>query len=310
MARPPVQVLDGLPVSAVSIAILAGFRQPPFAGWAQSWDFFELNSLGWPACQPGGLPAYCATQSTGSIRMIRDERGLPLSTDSADAAALFDRAVEHYLKFHADTPALVGRMLAADPDFVLGHCFKGYLLLSASNPAFASRDRRDAGGGRSRPRRRTANASGCMSPRSPPGREARSTAPSRSGARSSTHIADRSAGRAHLRHDLVPPRPDRENPRTGRPARAALVARTARLRSVPHDLGLRARGGGRHAGRRARRRSRDRTGPHELFRARTSRRMCWRWNAGRARAASGSRTRPRIGRAATSWSIICGGTAR
>ena len=69
--------------------------------------------------------------------MTRDERGLPLSTDSTEAAALFDRAVEHYLKFHADTMALVGRMLAADPHFVLGHCFKGYLLLSASNPAFA-----------------------------------------------------------------------------------------------------------------------------------------------------------------------------
>jgi tetratricopeptide (TPR) repeat protein len=68
--------------------------------------------------------------------MISDERGLPLSTDSAEAALLFDRAVEHYLKFHADMPALVGKMLAADPHFVLGHCFKGYLLLSASNPAF------------------------------------------------------------------------------------------------------------------------------------------------------------------------------
>jgi hypothetical protein len=70
--------------------------------------------------------------------MISDERGLPLSTDSAEAAFLFDRTVEHYLKFHADMPALVGQMLAADPHFVLGQCFKGYLLLSASNPAFAA----------------------------------------------------------------------------------------------------------------------------------------------------------------------------
>ena len=31
--------------------------------------------------------------------MNRDARGLELSTDSAPAAALFDRAVEHYLKF-------------------------------------------------------------------------------------------------------------------------------------------------------------------------------------------------------------------
>lgn len=69
--------------------------------------------------------------------MMRDARDLQLSTDSPEAAALFDRAVEHYLKFHADTPVLIGQMLAADPQFALGHCFKGYLLLSASNPAFA-----------------------------------------------------------------------------------------------------------------------------------------------------------------------------
>ena len=68
--------------------------------------------------------------------MIQDERGLAVSTDSAEAALLFDQAVPHYLKFHADTPALIGQMLAADPKFVLGLCFKGYLLLSASNPAF------------------------------------------------------------------------------------------------------------------------------------------------------------------------------
>jgi tetratricopeptide (TPR) repeat protein len=67
--------------------------------------------------------------------MKQDERRLLLSTDSAEAAALFDRAVEHYLKFRVDTMALIGRMLAADPHFVLGLCLKGYLLLSAANPA-------------------------------------------------------------------------------------------------------------------------------------------------------------------------------
>jgi tetratricopeptide (TPR) repeat protein len=68
--------------------------------------------------------------------MNLDERGLPLTTDSSEAASLFDRAVEHYLKFHTDTMALIGRMLAADPHFALGHCLKGYLLLSAANPAY------------------------------------------------------------------------------------------------------------------------------------------------------------------------------
>jgi hypothetical protein len=58
--------------------------------------------------------------------MHRDARALPLSTDSAQAASLFDQAVEHYLKYHLDTMALVNEALAADPHFVMGHCLKGY----------------------------------------------------------------------------------------------------------------------------------------------------------------------------------------
>lgn len=67
--------------------------------------------------------------------MQRDERGLPISSDSMQAARLFDRAVEHYLKFHADTMALVNEALAADPALVMGHCMKGYLMLAGANPA-------------------------------------------------------------------------------------------------------------------------------------------------------------------------------
>ena len=67
--------------------------------------------------------------------MIRDARGLEISTDSAAAAALFDRAVEHYLKYHVDTMDLVNDALAVDPEFVMGHCFRGYLMLAGANPA-------------------------------------------------------------------------------------------------------------------------------------------------------------------------------
>ena len=67
--------------------------------------------------------------------MKQDERGLALSTDSVAAVAAFDRSVEHFLKFHADTMVLVGRAIAADPGFVMGHCVKAYLLLVAANPA-------------------------------------------------------------------------------------------------------------------------------------------------------------------------------
>jgi hypothetical protein len=67
--------------------------------------------------------------------MNRDARGLELSTGSAEAAALFDRAVEHYLKYHLDTMNLVNGALAADPGFVMGHCIRGYLMLGGANPA-------------------------------------------------------------------------------------------------------------------------------------------------------------------------------
>jgi tetratricopeptide (TPR) repeat protein len=67
--------------------------------------------------------------------MKQDERGLALSTDSTDAVVSFDRSVEHFLKFHADTMVLAGRAVAADPGFVMGHCLKAYLLLIAANPA-------------------------------------------------------------------------------------------------------------------------------------------------------------------------------
>lgn len=67
--------------------------------------------------------------------MKRDARGLALSTDSAEAAALFDLAVEHYLKYHIDTMNLVNDALRVDPEFVIGHCLKGYLLLAGANPA-------------------------------------------------------------------------------------------------------------------------------------------------------------------------------
>jgi tetratricopeptide (TPR) repeat protein len=67
--------------------------------------------------------------------MIRDARGLALTTDSNAAAGAFDRAVEHYLKYHADTMQLVNAALAADPGFVMGHCIRGYLMLGGANPA-------------------------------------------------------------------------------------------------------------------------------------------------------------------------------
>ncbi|HEY4171934.1 MAG TPA: tetratricopeptide repeat protein, partial [Rhodopila sp.] len=61
--------------------------------------------------------------------MLQDCRGLALTTVSAQALAAFDHAVDGYLGYRADMAARMEALLAADPDFGLAHCLKGYLAL-------------------------------------------------------------------------------------------------------------------------------------------------------------------------------------
>ena len=61
--------------------------------------------------------------------MQRDARGLALSTDSAQAARLFERAIAEYLEYRKTTLATVTEALDADPEFCLAHCFTGYLFM-------------------------------------------------------------------------------------------------------------------------------------------------------------------------------------
>jgi tetratricopeptide (TPR) repeat protein len=61
--------------------------------------------------------------------MHRDARGLALSTDSAEAARLFDRAIAEYLEYRKQTLATAMEALDADPEFCLTHCFIGYLFM-------------------------------------------------------------------------------------------------------------------------------------------------------------------------------------
>jgi len=61
--------------------------------------------------------------------MHRDARGLALTTASAEAARLFDRAITEYLEYRKSTMATLKEALAADPDFCLAHCMAGYLFM-------------------------------------------------------------------------------------------------------------------------------------------------------------------------------------
>lgn len=61
--------------------------------------------------------------------MQHDIHGLPISTASAQAAAAFDRAMTGYLKYRADLPARMTELFAADAEFGLAHCLKGYFAM-------------------------------------------------------------------------------------------------------------------------------------------------------------------------------------
>ncbi len=74
--------------------------------------------------------------------MHLDARGLPISTDSAEAAAAFDHLIAGYLTQRADTPDRLAALLEADPDFALAHCMKGYFAMLGFKQAIGPGRRR------------------------------------------------------------------------------------------------------------------------------------------------------------------------
>jgi len=60
--------------------------------------------------------------------MQQDIHGLSISTDSQGAAA-FDRALMGYLKYRADAGQRLAQVFAADGEFGLAHCLKGYFAM-------------------------------------------------------------------------------------------------------------------------------------------------------------------------------------
>lgn len=86
--------------------------------------------------------------------MHRDMHGLPISTSSTQAAQAFDNTIAGYLKYRADLPARIAQVFAADGDFGLAHCLKGYFAMLSYKQANVPVARAAA----SEARRLTANA--------------------------------------------------------------------------------------------------------------------------------------------------------
>ena len=68
--------------------------------------------------------------------MLADERGLALTTEVPEAARLLDVTLKDNLESRLGATESLKAMLAADPEFVLGHCFKGSIFLLFGNTAY------------------------------------------------------------------------------------------------------------------------------------------------------------------------------
>src|SRR6516225_8866946 len=60
---------------------------------------------------------------------VKDVHGLTVSTSSAEAGAAMEGALSSFLKFRLDAREHLSRSLAADPEFGLAHCLKGYFAM-------------------------------------------------------------------------------------------------------------------------------------------------------------------------------------
>ncbi len=76
--------------------------------------------------------------------MFQDCRGLALTTESEEAVAAFDHVVDGYLGYRADMTPRMEALLAADPDFGMAHCLKGYLFMMGFQRRGTCRARRPA----------------------------------------------------------------------------------------------------------------------------------------------------------------------
>ncbi len=61
--------------------------------------------------------------------MFTDKRGLALSTASEQAAQHYDAAIDDYLEYRLSAGARLKEALAADPQFMMANCLRGYFMM-------------------------------------------------------------------------------------------------------------------------------------------------------------------------------------
>lgn len=69
---------------------------------------------------------------------IEDQTGSPVSCGNPHAVELFDQALEQFHSYFGDPVATIDRALETQPDFVLGHVFRGAMLAMLMEKKFLS----------------------------------------------------------------------------------------------------------------------------------------------------------------------------
>ena len=71
--------------------------------------------------------------------MYQDARGLAISAANVEAAQAFDATISAYLRFARNTGQALKASFAADPEFPMAHCLKGYFFQLFSTPVLAQK---------------------------------------------------------------------------------------------------------------------------------------------------------------------------
>src|SRR5215510_1138210 len=63
---------------------------------------------------------------------LLDRRGVPVSTDNRDALDRYESAADQFHSYFGKPLATIDEALAADPQFIMGHCLRAGMLFMSS----------------------------------------------------------------------------------------------------------------------------------------------------------------------------------
>jgi len=66
---------------------------------------------------------------------LLDDRGVPVSTENRQSLARYEAAADQFHSYFGNPLAAIDDALAADPRFIMGHCLRAGMVLTATEKA-------------------------------------------------------------------------------------------------------------------------------------------------------------------------------